>query len=84
MKNMLGRDAWMFRWHLLNEKSPISPDDNISREVVAILKKEFHHYRFLCNVKMKEGDAYPGRPPKIPHLWPLENPPPKEVQNVVF
>ena len=26
----------------------------------------------------------PGRPPKIPHLWPLENPPPKEVQNVVF
>ena len=59
-----GRDAWMFRWHLLNEKSPISPDENISLEVVAILKKEFHeyqdktHYRFLCNVKMKEGDVY--------------------------
>lgn len=22
----------------------------------------------------------PGRPPKIPHLWSLENPPPKEVK----
>ena len=59
-----GRDAWIFRWHLLNEKFPISPDERISLEVVAILKKEFNkyqdktRYRFLCNVKLKEGDDY--------------------------
>ena len=59
-----GRDAWMFRWHLLNEKFPIAPDEKISLEVVAILKKEFHEYqdkthsRSLCNVKMKESDVY--------------------------
>ena len=52
----------MFRWHLLNEEFPISPDEKISLEVVVILKKEFNkyqdktHYRFLCNVKVKEGD----------------------------
>ncbi len=59
-----GRDAWMFRWHLLNEKFPISPDEKISLEILTILKKEFHsyqdktRYRFLCDVKLKEGDDY--------------------------
>jgi hypothetical protein len=59
-----GRDAWMFRWHLLNEKFPIFPNEKISLEVLAILKKEFHDYqdktlyRFLCNIKLKEGDNY--------------------------
>jgi len=54
----------MFRWHFLNEKFPIPPDEKISLEVVAILKKEFHEYqdkthsRSLCNVKMKESDVY--------------------------
>jgi hypothetical protein len=59
-----GRDAWMFRWHCLNKEFPISPDEKISLEVVAILKKEFHkfqdrtHYKFLCNVRLREGDDY--------------------------
>jgi hypothetical protein len=59
-----GRDAWVFKWYLLNEKLPISPDDKISLEVVAILKKEYHkyqdktHYRFLYNATMDKGDEY--------------------------
>ena len=40
-----GRDAWRFKLHLLNEISPISPDEKISLEVIAILKKEFHEYQ---------------------------------------
>lgn len=59
-----GRDAWRFRWFLLNEKFPISTDKKISLEVIAILKKEFHeyqsktHYTFLCNASLNEGDDY--------------------------
>jgi hypothetical protein len=40
-----GRDAWIFRWHSLNEKLPISSDEKISFEVVSILKKSFINFR---------------------------------------
>ena len=59
-----GRDAWMFRWYLLNEKHPISSDDKVSLEIVAILKKEFHpyqkktHYKFTCNIRLQKDDRY--------------------------
>ena len=30
----------------------------------------------------REKLTIPGRPPKIPHLWPLENPPPERGPDV--
>ena len=59
-----GRDAWMFRWHLLNEKYPISSKEPVSLEVVAKLKKEFHQYQkttdyiFSCRVKIRPEEPY--------------------------
>ena len=59
-----GRDAWMFRWHLLNEKYPISSKEPVTLEVVVKLKREFHcyqdttHYKFSCKVKMLLEDLY--------------------------
>ena len=40
-----GRDAWIYSWCLLNEQNPFESTDEISLEVVAKLKKEFHHYQ---------------------------------------
>ena len=54
----------MFRWYLLNEKHPISSNDKVSLEVVAILKKEFHqyqiktHFKFTCNIHLQKDDVY--------------------------
>lgn len=59
-----GRDAWMFRWNLLNEKYPISPKEPVSLEVVAKLKKEFHQYqetteyKFSCKVQRVKSDLF--------------------------
>ena len=59
-----GRDAWMFRWYLLNEKNPISSNDKVSLEVVAILKKEFHqyqiktNYKFNCNIHLQKDNVH--------------------------
>jgi len=59
-----GRDAWVFRWFLLNEKYPISSNETVSLEIEAILKKEFHqyqnktHYKFTCNIHMRKDDIY--------------------------
>ena len=59
-----GRDAWMFRWHLLNEKYPISSKEPVSLEVVAKLKKEFHQFQettdyiFSCRVKIRPEEPY--------------------------
>jgi hypothetical protein len=58
-----GRDAWIYSWCLLNEQNPIESTDEISLEVVAKLKKEFHHYqestqyRFSCKVQLRK-DIY--------------------------
>ncbi|MBW1711374.1 MAG: hypothetical protein JRJ73_16130 [Deltaproteobacteria bacterium] len=58
-----GRDAWVYSWSLLNDKSPIGPKERIDLEVVAKLKREFHiynkktHYHFSCKVK-RQKDLY--------------------------
>jgi hypothetical protein len=60
-----GRDAWIFTWCLLNDKSPIASNETVSLEVVAKLKREFHHYQktrhynFLCKVQMQEDIYHP-------------------------
>jgi len=57
-----GRDAWIFSWSL-NKQYPIDSKDEISLDVVAKLKKEFHHYnesthyKYSCIVKLKQ-DIY--------------------------
>lgn len=60
-----GRDAWVFSWLLLNEKSHLESNvTSISLEVVAKLKKEFHNYqdkkqfKYSCKVKMHRDDLY--------------------------
>jgi hypothetical protein len=51
-----GRDAWVYSWSL-KKPYPLEPKDEISLEVVAKLKKEFHycnkttHYKFSCKVQ---------------------------------
>ena len=58
-----GRDAWVFGWSLLNDKNPIEPNEIITLEVVAKLKKEFHsfnkitHYKFSCKIQ-RQKDLY--------------------------
>ena len=58
-----GRDAWVFSWCLLNKQYPIESQDEISLEVVAKLKREFHHYqesthyKFSCKVQLRQ-DIY--------------------------
>ena len=58
-----GRDAWIHSWCLLNKQYPVKSTDEISLEVVAKLKKEFHHYqestqhKFLCKVQLRK-DIY--------------------------
>jgi len=59
-----GRDAWIFSWSLI-EPHPIDcgPKDEISLDVVAKLKKEFHpynettHYKYSCVVNLRQ-DIY--------------------------
>lgn len=60
-----GRDAWVFSWLLLNEKSQLESNvATISLEVVAKLKKEFHNYqktkqfKYSCKAKMHRDDLY--------------------------
>lgn len=59
-----GRDAWVFSWCMSNEKYPIESNETVSLEVVAKLKREFHHYqntkhyKFSCNVQMRKDDIY--------------------------
>lgn len=60
-----GRDAWVFSWLLLNEKSQfVSNVGTISLEVVVKLKKEFHNfqnikqYKYSCKVKTNRDDLY--------------------------
>jgi hypothetical protein len=58
-----GRDAWIFSWCLLNKQNPIESTDEISLEVVAKLKREFHQYqestqyKFSCKVQLRK-DIY--------------------------
>jgi hypothetical protein len=40
-----GRDAWVSTWCLLNDKCSISSNGPVFLEVVAKLKREFHHYQ---------------------------------------
>ena len=60
-----GRGAWVFSWSLLNESTPIESKDTISLEVIAKLKREFHHYKatthhkFSCKVRMHEDIYHP-------------------------
>ena len=57
-----GRDAWIFSWSL-NRQERIEAKDEISLDVVAKLKKEFHqyneftHYKFSCKVQPRQ-DIY--------------------------
>jgi len=57
-----GRDAWIFSW-CLNNQHPIDSKAEISLDVVAKLKKEFHHYnefkryKYSCLVKLRQ-DIY--------------------------
>ena len=57
-----GRDAWIFSWSL-NKQYPIDSKNEISLDVVAKLKKEFHHYneskhyKYSCIVKLRQ-DIY--------------------------
>ena len=52
-----GRDAWVYSWSL-NKPYPLESKDEISLEVVAKLKREFHHcnktthYKFSCKVQL--------------------------------
>ena len=57
-----GRDAWVFSWSL-NRQERIESKDEITLDVMAKLKKEFHqynaatHYKFSCKVKLRQ-DIY--------------------------
>ena len=57
-----GRDAWIFSWNL-NRQDRIESKDEITLDVVAKLKKEFHqynestHYKYSCKVKLRQ-DIY--------------------------
>ena len=57
-----GRDAWRYSWSL-NKQYTIESKDEISIDVVAKLKKEFHnynestHYTYSCIVKLRQ-DIY--------------------------
>jgi hypothetical protein len=57
-----GRDAWIFSWSLI-EQHPIDSKDEISLDVVAKLKREFHpynestHYKYSCVVNLRQ-DIY--------------------------
>ena len=57
-----GRNAWIFSW-LLNGQDSIESEGDITLDVVAKLKKEFHqynestHYKYLCKVKLRH-DIY--------------------------
>ena len=57
-----GRDAWIFSWSL-NRQDRIESKDEISHDVLAKLKKEFHqynestHYKYSCKVKLRQ-DIY--------------------------
>ena len=57
-----GRDAWIFSWSL-NKQYAIGLKDEISLDVVAKLKKEFHHYneptryKYSCIVNLSQ-DIY--------------------------
>lgn len=52
-----GRDAWVYSWGL-NKPYPLESKDEISLEVVAKLKTEFHHCnktthnKFSCKVQL--------------------------------
>lgn len=52
-----GRDAWMFRWNLLN-KLPVKAKEPIALAVTVKLKKEFHNFtkhkifNYSCMVKL--------------------------------
>jgi hypothetical protein len=57
-----GRDAWIFSWSL-SKQYHIESKDEITLDVVAKLKKEFHnyneftHYKYSCKVKLRQ-DIY--------------------------
>lgn len=57
-----GRDAWIFSWGL-KRQDHLESNDEISFDVVAKLKKEFHqyiesaHYKYSCKVKIQQ-DIY--------------------------
>ncbi len=57
-----GRDAWIFSWSL-NKQYTVDSKDEISLDVVAKLKREFHpynestHYKYSCVVNLRQ-DIY--------------------------
>ena len=57
-----GRDAWIFSWSL-SKQYAIDSKEEISLDVVAKLKKEFHHYnesthfKYSCIVNLSQ-DIY--------------------------
>lgn len=60
-----GRDAWIFGWSLLKQRSQSESNvTTISLEVVVKLKKEFHDYlnikqfKYSCKVKLNRDDLY--------------------------
>jgi hypothetical protein len=59
-----GRDAWVFSWSL-NRQERIESKDEITLDVVAKLKKEFHqynestHYKYSCKVKLEQDIYHP-------------------------
>ena len=48
--------------------------------VERLCSADFGRLRTYLKGAEPDPSAAPGRPPKIPHLWPLENTPPKEVK----
>ena len=60
-----GRDAWVFGWCLLNENCPIGPQETVSLEVEAKLKRGFHGYqkttlyKFSCHVQIQKDIFHP-------------------------
>ena len=59
-----GRDAWVYSWSL-KKPYPLEPNDEISLEAVAKLKREFHkyqktkHYKFSCKVQQGQDISRP-------------------------